>query len=219
MFIFHNKNTKVFNCLSDHRDDVVNCYGKFEEFFKVLFDTENKELSVLQSLKVAVDNYEEAADRELRHAVDLMSESFLPSTRTELIALVKSTDEIANQCQEIVRQVLLEKVQIPNIIHADVLDIISITKVQLDILYKAFDKFINDYKDIFKNRMILDDIRSEESKVDNIEQMLYANIFGLDMSLCEKVYHRTLVADICQISDIIEDISDQIQVMLVERES
>ena len=95
----------------------------------------------------------------------------------------------------------------------------SFTKRQLDLMYGAVDKLLNEYNVIFKDRKILDDIRSEESMVDNIEHMLHERIFELDISLCEKVYYRTLICDLCQISDIIEDISDQIQVMLVERES
>jgi predicted phosphate transport protein (TIGR00153 family) len=219
MFIFSNKNQKVLGCFSDHLNDVSGCFEKFSEFFGLLFSEDSPDRNALQSLKTAIDNYEDAADRELRHIVDLLSQSFLPATRSELISLVVSTDEVANQCQEIARQVYLEKMEIPKVLHADILEIISITKRQLDLMYGAVDKLLNEYNVIFKDRKILDDIRSEESMVDNIEHMLHERIFELDISLCEKVYYRTLICDMCQISDIIEDISDQIQVMLVERES
>ncbi len=49
--------------------------------------------------------------------------------------------------------------------------------------------------------------------------MLHSRIFSLDIPLYEKVYYKEIVENICQISDIIEDISDQIQVMLIEREA
>jgi uncharacterized protein Yka (UPF0111/DUF47 family) len=109
--------------------------------------------------------------------------------------------------------------RVPSVLHSDVLEIIAITKRQLDMLCGALDKLLSEYHELFRNRKILDDIRSEESMVDNIEHMLHERVFELDMPLCEKVYYRTLICDICQISDIIEDISDQIQVMLVERET
>lgn len=44
-------------------------------------------------------------------------------------------------------------------------------------------------------------------------------MFDLDISLCEKIYYRDLIEDICDLSDVIEDIADQIQIMLVEREA
>jgi predicted phosphate transport protein (TIGR00153 family) len=218
MFIFSNKNPKLSKCFSDHREDVVNCYGKFEEFFKVLF-SENPDQAVLDSIKIKVDNCENAADGELRHVVDLLSDSFLPTTRTHMITLVQSTDDVANLCQEIVRHVMLEKIQFPAAIREDLLEIIAITKVQLSILYKAVDLLINDFKTLNDDRKVLDDVRAEESKVDNIQAALHQRIFALDISLAEKVYYRDMMEHICDLSDMIEDISDKIQIMLVEREA
>ena len=218
MLIFSNKNPKLSKCFSDHREDVVNCFGKFEEFFKVLF-SDNPDPATLQSLKIAVDNCENAADGELRHVVDLLSDSFLPTTRTHLITVVQTTDDVANLCQEIVRHIMLEKVELPTSIRADLLEIIAITKTQLSILYNAVDLLINDFKTLNNDRKVLDDVRAEESKVDNIQAALHERIFTLDISLAEKVYFRDMMEHICDLSDMIEDISDKIQIMLVEREA
>ncbi len=218
MLIFNNKNPKVAKCFADHHEDVVGCLEKFEEFIKEAFAADADKDKLL-SLKAAVDNCENAADGELRHVVDLMSESFLPATRSSLISVVQSTDEVANICQEITRQIMLEKITVPASLHGDVLEIIAITKDQLGILYVAIEKLFNDYKSIFNDRKILDDVRAEESKVDRIEAMLHTRIFELDLPLYEKVYYRDLIEDICDLSDVIEDIADQIQVMLVEREA
>ena len=218
MLIFSNKNPKLSKCFSDHREDVVNCFGKFEEFFKVLF-SDNPDPATLQSLKIAVDNCENAADGELRHVVDLLSDSFLPTTRTHLITVVQTTDDVANLCQEIVRHIMLEKVEMPMAIRADLLEIIAITKTQLSILYNAVDLLINDFKTLNNDRKVLDDVRAEESKVDNIQAALHERIFNLDISLAEKVYFRDMMEYICDLSDMIEDISDKIQIMLVEREA
>lgn len=195
-----------------------NALKNFEDFFKLLF-TESPSKEQLESAKLAVDNAEGAADQELRHVVDAMSGSFLPATRKTLIALVQSTDEIANTCEEITRKVVLEKIIVPGVLRDDILKIIAITEHQLEILFKAIDMLLNDYKKLDKNRKILDDVRQEESRVDGIEAMLHARIFDLDLTLCEKIYYKDLLESICDLSDIIEDISDQIQVMLVEREA
>jgi predicted phosphate transport protein (TIGR00153 family) len=218
MLIFNNKNPKVSKCFADHHEDVVSCLEKFEEFMKESF-AENANKDKLISLKAAVDNCENAADGELRHVVDLLSDSFLPTTRTHMITLVQSTDDVANLCQEIVRHVMLEKIQFPAAIREDLLEIIAITKVQLSILYKAVDLLINDFKTLNDDRKVLDDVRAEESKVDNIQAALHERIFTLDISLAEKVYYRDMMEHICDLSDMIEDISDKIQIMLIEREA
>ncbi len=217
MLIFSNKNPKLSKCFADHHSDVVTCFEKFEQFFQTLF-SENADTIKLQSLKMEIDGSEAAADHELRHVVDMLSDSFLPTTRSNIITLVSSADEVANICQEIVRRIMLEKIQLPSCIHADILQIITITKDQLDMIYTAMDLLINDFKKIYKDRKVLDDVRAEESKVDNIEAVLHGRIFDLDLPLAEKVYYRNMLEHICDLSDVIEDISDKIQVMLVERE-
>ncbi len=217
MFSITRKNHDISKYFYDHQEDVALCFEKFETFFELLFkDGTTKE--ELESAKVSVQNAEGAADRELRHVVDAMSGSFLPATRKTLIKLVQSTDEIANTCEEVACQVMLEKINVPTSLRTDILKVIAITEGQLEILFEAIDKLLNDYKALDKNRKILDDIRQEESRVDAIEAMLHARIFDLDITLTEKIYYRDLLEKICDISDTIEDVSDQIQVLLVERE-
>lgn len=216
MFIISKKNTKIAKSFQAHREDVIACLEKFDEFMRACFDAVDKDR--LASLKSAVDNSEAAADGELRHAVDLMSEDFLPSTRASLISIIQSTDGVANLCQEVVRRILLEKIKLPACLHDDLLEIISITKNQLGILYDAVDMLFNDYKSLFNDRKILDDVRTEESKVDVIEAILHTRIFDLELDLCEKIYYRNLIERICDLSDVIENIADKIQILLVERE-
>ncbi len=218
MLIFSSKNQKISKSFYDHHQNVADCFENFEKFMDILFE-EKVDEHALESAKVAIDDNEAKADIGLRHAIDLMKEAFLPVTRKNLIALVESTDEIANNCQDVARQVTLEKIRIPKELHSDIKKVIQITDNQLTLLYSAIDKLLNNFKLLTANKKILDDIRADESSVDRIETMLHERIFELDLSLCEKIYYRDLVADICQTSDIIEDIADQIQVMLVEREA
>lgn len=217
MLIFSKKNSKISKCFYDHNQNVADCFENLEKFFDILF-SEKPDRNLLESAKIAIDSCEHAADVELRHTVDVMRESFLPATRSHLISLVQCTDEVANQIQSIARQIFLEKIVIPAELQHDVKEILAITKEQLELLYVAIDKVVNDFGSFLKDKKLLDDIRTEESRVDSIETMLHTRIFDLDISLCEKIYYRDLIESICQISDIIEDISDRIQVMVVERE-
>lgn len=218
MLILSSKNNKISQCFFDHHENVGECFDNFSKFFDLLF-SENPDPHQLESLKALVDNCESAADKNLRHAVDLIHESFLPVTRANLIAIAQSTDEVANLCQDVVRQIVMENIVIPKELRHDVVEVIRIMEGQLTLLYSAIDKLLNDFKGISKNRKILDDIRTEESHVDTIEAMMHKRIFQLDLPLYEKVYYRDLILNICDIADTIEDIADQIQVMIVQREA
>lgn len=218
MLIFSKKNDKISKYFYAHQEDVADCFESFEDFFKVLF-SDNADRNALESIKVSVDDHEAAADQELIHIVNTMRETYLPATRKNLISLAQSTDHVANKCEAIVRKVFLEKIQLPKEVHADVLEIIAVTEDQIRILYKAVDKLLNDYKGLDKDRKILDDVRTEESRVDRIEAMLHERIFEMDLPLFEKVYYWGVIDSICDLSDSIENIADDIQIMLIEREA
>jgi predicted phosphate transport protein (TIGR00153 family) len=219
MLIFSKKNNKISQCFYDHIEHVADCFENTEKFFQILC-AEYPDRNLLESSRAAIDSSEHAADNALRRTVDVMKEAFLPVTRSNLIALVQSVDHVANSCQSITRQIWLEKVTLPRELWHDTLEILSITKTQLKYLYTAIDKVLNDFGDIAKDKSILEAIRTEESKVDRIENLLHSRIFTQDdLSLVEKVYYRDLILHVCKLSDIIEDIADQIQIMIVEREA
>ena len=218
MLIFSKKNHKISQCFNDHEKNVVACFESFDKFFEALF-SDNPDKNTIASLRTEIDSFESSADLKLRHTVDSVGGSFLPATRSKLIALAQSTDKIANRCQSIVNQIICENVEIPSEIRNEIIEINKITKGQITLLYRAIDKVLNDFSGLQKDKQVLDDIRAEESRVDRFENLLHFRIFELDLSLCEKVYYRNIVLGICQISDIVEDIADQIQIMLVERDA
>ena len=218
MLVYSKKNDKISNAFYDHHEKVAEAFEGLEKFFDILF-SENPDQHLLESAKVAISNAEGAADKDLRHVIMVMKDSFLPITRKNMIGLVQSTDEIANTCEDIARQIFLEDIVIPKALRHDIKEIYEVTEQQLSLMYSAIDMLLNDFKKISKDRKILHDIREKESAVDNIEELLHERIFDMDISLTEKIYYRDLIESICQISDLIEDIADQISVILIEREA
>ncbi|MBQ8893345.1 MAG: hypothetical protein IJ043_02930 [Clostridia bacterium] len=65
---------------------MAECFENFGKFFRILF-SETPDKNKLQSTKVAAEDYEGAANKELHHVVDAMSGSFLPATRKTPITL------------------------------------------------------------------------------------------------------------------------------------
>ena len=75
----------------------------------------------------------------------------------------------------------------------------------------------SDFNSLLKDRKLLDDIRAQESRVDVIEQNLYKQIFSMNIGLAERTQIAKFIELICDISDIIENIADKIQIMLITR--
>jgi uncharacterized protein Yka (UPF0111/DUF47 family) len=70
-----------------------------------------------------------------------------------------------------------------------------------------------------KDTSILDKIRALETDVDHIEDKINTQIFQMNLALAEKMQVSHIVEHLCDLSDIIEDVADKIQIMLIARKA
>ena len=100
---------------------------------------------------------------------------------------------------------------------------ISVSGTNLYVISFLFEKSISTlfakFGELLKNHTILDDIRALETNVDVIEQKLYEKIFALDLGLAERNQMASFVELVADLSDIIENIADKIQIMLITRKA
>lgn len=210
---------KVTALITEQIKDVEGCLINFENFMRAAVTPETAP-ETLRSLSAGVHQMENAADRSLRAMIDsLAGGAYLPSTREDLINVATSCDKIANQCESTAKMMVLQKFIFPKEYGADVLDILAHTHTQFELLAKAIDMLFSKFNAMLQDHSILDDIRSEESKVDAIEQKLYESIFAADVDLAHQVQMAGFVDQICDISDVIENIADKLQIMLITRKA
>jgi len=211
------KGMHIWELVGKHFDYVMECFLIFETFVADFlagknFDVYNEEFHTICEL-------EGAADRTRRELVDTFLEgALLPGTRSEILNIVSRTDKIANLCEDVSRQLVIEQVRLPEFLNNGLLEILTITKEQMDKLSSVLDKLFGNYEQLIYDKFILRDLDESESKVDKIEVELIKSVFASEeLSLAEKTHCRFFISRIADISDMIEDISDEIQIMLVFR--
>jgi predicted phosphate transport protein (TIGR00153 family) len=210
---------KVTALINEQIKDVEGCLINFENFMRAAVTPETAP-ETLRSLSTGVHQMENAADRSLRVMIDsLVGGAYLPSTREDLINVATSCDKIANTCESAAKMMVLQKFSFPKEYSADIMDILSHTRVQFTLLAKAIDMLFSKFNAMLQDHSILDDIRAEESKVDAIEEKLYESIFATDLDLAHQTQMAGFVDEICDISDVIENIADKIQIMLITRKA
>ena len=174
----------------------------------------------LRALFIGVQDAEVDADRSLRAMIDSLSEgSFLPSTREDLISIATSCDKVANKCETIAKIIVFQRFRCPAAYAEDFNTIFTITKEQFELLENSISMLFSKMNALQKDPSILDNIRALESKIDRIEDKLQEEIFTMDISLAEKMQISHVVVLLCDLSDIIEDIADKIQIMLIARKA
>lgn len=220
MSIFSKSNTsKVHLTILEQIKDVEGCLVSFSNFMKGAVNPK-ADVEMMRALAESVYQMESAADRSLRAMIDSLNNvAYLPATRSELIEVASKCDKIANKCEHTAEMMVLQHFKFPAKYSEDILKITEITQSQFGVLVAAIGKMFSKFDEILKDHSILDEIRDMESKVDEIEMDLYEDIYSQDMGLAEKMQIANFVELLCDISDIMEDVADKIQIMLITRKA
>ena len=213
-----NKNN-LHDLIMDQIQDVEACLVSFESFMRAATTPETV-VQTLRSLSVGVGQLENAADLSLRRMIDSLADaSFLPSTRADLIDVATNCDRVANKCEHVSMMMVHQKFRFPQSMNEELTEILVLTHDEFEMLKTAIDRLFSNIGDLLKNHKILDEIRAKESQVDVIEQRLYDNVFDMDLTLAEKMQCTQFLEQLCDISDVIENIADKIQIMLITRKA
>ena len=200
-------------------NDVENCFINFESFVRAVC-VEEPSYDTLKTLCDSICKAEAEADKSLRRMIDsLVGGTYLPSTREEIIDIATNCDRIANKCEGFAKMVVVQKFNFPADYQEPLLEVVALIHSQVKLLEESISRLFSDFGALLKDHSILDDIRRLESKVDVIEDSLYAKTYALDMGLAERMQIARFVDGVCNISDIIENLADKIQIMLVTRKA
>ncbi len=209
----------VHKLIMEQINDVERCIIKFESFVRAACAT-TADNEILRSLCGEVCEQESIADISLRRMIDSFAgSSFLPSSREEIIKIASRCDKVANKCEAFAKMILIQKIKFPEDYADSLLEIVSVINVQFGFLKEAISKLFDSFGAFLKDHSILDKIREQESIVDDIENRLYEKTYTLDMGLAERMQLANLIEHICAITDLIENIADEIQIMLVIRKA
>lgn len=213
------KNSDVHTLIIEQIKNVEKCFLCFESFMRAATTPEAAH-ETLRALAKGVQEAEAVADISLRAMIDsLSSGAYLPSTREDLISIATSCDKVANKCETIAKIIVLQRFHCPDIYDEDIRNIFEITKQQFELLEKSISMLFSKMNALQKDPSTLDRIRVLESQIDVIEDKLNESIFSMNIGLAEKMQISNLVDLVCDISDIIEDIADKIQIMLIARKA
>lgn len=213
------KNNNVHAMIVEQIKDVETCVINFENFMRAEADPATVP-ETLRTLFTGVFQAEATADRSLRAMIDALNTgSYLPSTREDLINIATSCDKVANKCERVAKVMVTQKIRLPEAFAEDIVQILTITHEQFDVLEQCISMLFGKLNAFMKDHSMLDKIRVLESSVDTIEDKLVEAIFDMDIELAAKVQLSELIELICDVSDIIEDIADKIQIMLITRKA
>jgi len=210
--IFGKKEQKVIEKLKEHLDCTSELLKKVEE---ILDQAMVKDWSKVRRLMDEIHTLEHKADvirREME--ATLYEGAFLPNFRGDLLNLVEALDKIANRGETVAHQLTLERVDVPS-------QLVSGLRKQIQLGYRAFntlkDIIVNIFEDLDEAAKRISEVERVEHEEDQIELQLIETIFSLDIPLAHKIQLKQLVLNLGDISDMSEDCSDIVQVIVFKR--
>lgn len=210
------KENKIHKLLMKQIDKSIECFELFSDSVKVI--NQNTTKDNLKSMSNIVSNKESEADN-IRHEIirELLGGALLPVTRREIKILIEKNDKIPNKCEEIIKQIMLQGIKIEKRYKDIIIQINEKTKVQLSILKSLIDVIFKNLEKSYTLHYELVSIADIESQVDKLESEAIENLYNSDFDLAYKNQLKTFITDFAEISDIIEDISDTLEMIMVIR--
>ncbi|NLK98452.1 DUF47 domain-containing protein [Defluviitalea saccharophila] len=210
------KERKVLELINQHIEAVIHCNQLFIKSLEILNE---KGMGIeIERMAKEVGQAESEADH-IRHEIiqSLLKGALLPESRREILTIIGKIDDIANKCEEIIKQISLQNIEFFEELKPSIKEINLKTKQQLQCLQELINKIFSHFYhgEEYHNELL--DIVKLESEIDEIEYNAIRTLFDMDIELAKKNQIKAIISDIAEISDIGEDISDVLEMIMVLR--
>jgi len=210
--MFGRRETRVIEKLQEH----LKLTGSLLELLKSLIrSASEKDWQKVKQYMEEAHSIEHTADvvrREMEGV--LYSGAFLPNFRADLLNLVEALDKITNIGETITHQFALEKIEIPPELTEKLL-------LQVELGMNTFetlkDSIISIFEDLEKAAELVKEVEQREREEDEVELELIEEIFSLDIELAKKLQLKQVVLNLGNISDLAEDCSDIVEIIVFKR--
>ena len=162
-----------------------------------------------------VERLESKGD-DLRRSIltEMYSELLLPDFRGDVLQLLESLDRIINKLEEVLWYFRTERPEIPEALKSEYANLSDLAVQSVEALVLASRAFFRDADSVkdHKHKVIF-----YEHEADIAVTHLRTNIFDTDLPLAEKIHLRFFAERIVWISDMAEDVADDLTIYAIKR--
>ena len=146
--------------------------------------------------------------------LEMYRETLIPDARGDVLSLLESLDAIINAFKGVLWYFATETPAIPTDLRGRYKELSELTCISVESLVAAARAFFRDPQSVKDH---LHKVRYHEKESDKIVTALRQDIFGRDMELAEKIHLRFFAERIVWISDMAEDVADDLAIYAIKR--
>ncbi|MFW6409856.1 MAG: DUF47 domain-containing protein, partial [Halanaerobiales bacterium] len=194
------------------------CVGEcLEKSFEVitLYIKEGENEKVIDLNKTVHDKESEADDIRRDIVNNITRGSLMPNTRVDILELIEGIDDIADHTEDILDEIIFLQLDFCCLNEEKLKKMIKLIKEQ----FKKLSKGVNDlFNDMNQALLYASELERIESEVDAIEEDITREIGKVEnISTADKLAHRSLVKNVSDTADIIENAGDIIETIVSVR--
>jgi len=169
----------------------------------------------LEELSIETHRLEGRADDLRRKTeLELVRGALLAGSRQTLLRLVERADRLANAAEEVMSFLVLQRIEIPPLLHPLVREIISITQAQAEDVRAAVQGLLDGDEATVQYTEAVD---HKEGLIDELERRSITRLFSTELDLAQKILVREFLERLVEVSDRGEDVVDIVLIALATR--
>lgn len=209
------RSNRIKELVGNHTDSVRACYDKYAEAIVDILEgcTEQQIENYTNNLR----QLESQADEVRRQIIrELLEGGLVMDSRKSVMHVIEAVDQVADLAEDIVQEIYIQGIVLPEFIHENLKKMTLVTGEQLGILVEIVNGIVDRY-DAQEVATRIISIEQMESEVDDLQQSAITHLFKSDFTLAEKLQLREIINLMAYIADIIEDISDEVEIIMLAR--
>lgn len=194
----------------DGAADVIECYQRSLDYYFGRGITPH-----FQALVDEIHAKESQADDLRRNIeIELYKRSLLPELREDIFRLLEVVDQIPNHCEDILRQILTQSLDIPANLHGEIRELAQIANIMMNLIRDGVKEVLNGNRQV---QDITSQIDQQESVGDRLQQSAIQKLFQMDLDLAEKLLYRSIINEIGSVCDLADDVGIALDILSVKR--
>ncbi len=208
------KTKSLENSVNNFHDKVIEASITFRKAIQTFLSSEDA--NERKKINKKIKDIEHEADI-LRRQIEneLYTQNILPNMQAEIFKLVESLDKIINNFNEVVFKFYIEKPEIPQNIHAKVIELSHLVANCVEYMAIASRAFFNDLSVVRDYSL---KVYLMEKEADAIYNSLKKSIFGSSLPLANKLQLDSFITQVSSIADNAEDCADELAIFVLKRD-
>ena len=140
--------------------------------------------------------------------------AFLPVYREDYYRIVEMADNIADKAEAIADFITLTRPLVPDFAKERMVQLVSKNVATFALVRQLLAEFLNGDEHLMETAQA---IQNAESEIDSDQFYLTRSIFKSSLEKIEKIHTKNLIDQICKVSDLAEDLSDQFEIIAAKQ--